>query len=164
MASSTDIRKPNVSAGTASRPGRTVPGQQASPVRLGPGVAEFKERRRRRRVQVDSPYTTVILRVLSHRSGPMEGHILDLSENGMAVEIDEKIAPGQPVTAEFRIAGLGRMREEEWPAFAVAAEVVRIDDLEDFPHGPYKTALKFVRVSTMAQAQIARFVAAQPDK
>jgi hypothetical protein len=88
--------------------------------------------------------------------------VVDLSETGLAVEVDERIGVGQPVTVEFSIAGLGRMRGEQWPTFAAAGEVVRIDNLDDFPQGPYRTAVRFVRIATMVQAQIARFVVMQP--
>jgi len=99
--------------------------------------------------------------VLSRADGPLEEHVLDISDTGMAVQVDSQISIGQPVTIEFSIAGLGQLRRETWPTIVAAAEVVRIDDLADFPHGPYRTALRFVRISTMAQAQIARFVANQ---
>jgi len=133
-----------------------------SPFRVMPaGVAEFKDRRRRRRVTLQPMYTRLNLRVLSRAGGPLEGHVLDISETGMSVQVDDQIPVGQPVTVEFTVAGLGRLRQEEWPSIAAAAEVVRIDDLADFPKGPYRTALRFVRISTMAQAQIARFVANQ---
>jgi c-di-GMP-binding flagellar brake protein YcgR len=125
-------------------------------------LAEFKDRRRRRRVAVQPMYTTASVRVLSRKGGPLEGHIVDLSETGMVVEVDERIGVGQPVTVEFAIAGLGRLRANQWPTFAVAGEVVRLDNLEDFPNGPYRTAVRFVRIATMAQAQIARFVVMQP--
>ena len=80
------------------------------------------------------------------------------------VEIDNLIPIGQAVTAEFSISGLGRAREDHWPTYAVAAEVVRIDNVPDFPMGPYRTALRFVRIPTMAQAQIARFIVTQPER
>ena len=107
-------------------------------------------------------YSSVVVRVLSRKTAPIEGHVINISENGIAVEIDSQIAVGQAVTLEFRIAGLGRVVTDQWSEFAVAAEVARIDDLDDFPQGPYRIALKFVRISTMAQAQIARYVATHP--
>jgi c-di-GMP-binding flagellar brake protein YcgR len=109
-------------------------------------------------------YTTASIRVLSRQGDPLDGHVLDLSETGMAVEIDEQIAIGQAVTIEFTVSGLGRPRADQWPTYAVAAEVIRIDDLEDFPMGPYRTALRFTRIPTMIQAQIARYVVMQPAK
>jgi c-di-GMP-binding flagellar brake protein YcgR len=134
-----------------------------SSVRLFAGaMEEFKERRRRRRVAVPAMYTFVNVRVLGRRGDPLEGHVLDISESGMAVQVDEQIGVGHPVTVEFSIAGLGRQRAEGWPTYAIAAEVVRIDDLADFPAGPYRTALRFVRIPTMVQAQIARYVVMQP--
>jgi c-di-GMP-binding flagellar brake protein YcgR len=128
-----------------------------------PAVSGLQERRRRRRAHVPPMYTSAIVRVLAQRSEPLEGHVLDLSETGMAVQVDSLIPVGQAVTVEFRVAGLGRITHDQWAEFAVAAVVVRQDDLEDFPNGPYRIALRFVRIGTMAQAQIARFVATNPD-
>jgi c-di-GMP-binding flagellar brake protein YcgR len=107
-------------------------------------------------------YTNLILRNLAQRTGPIEGYVVDLSESGMAIEADSLVPLGQVVTVEFQIAGVGSLRNENWPEFAAAAEVVRHDNLEDFPGGPYRMALRFVKMSTMAQAQIARYVATQP--
>ena len=122
-------------------------------------VATFQTRYRRRRANVEPMYSSVIVRVLSRKDAPMDGHVLNLSETGMAVLVDSKIPIGQPVTLEFRVAGLGRQGAEQWPEFTAAAEVVRIEDARDFPLGPYRIALKFVRISTMTQAQISRYVA-----
>jgi c-di-GMP-binding flagellar brake protein YcgR len=104
-------------------------------------------------------YTSATLRNLAQRTGPVEAYIVDLSENGMAVEADSLVPVGQVVTIEFQAAGLGTPRKENWPVFAAAAEVVRHDNVEDFPGGPYRMALRFVKVATMAQAHIARYVA-----
>jgi c-di-GMP-binding flagellar brake protein YcgR len=131
---------------------------------LTPGVREFKDRRQKRRVNVQPMYTFASIRVLAKQEGPLEGHVINLSETGMVVEVDNLIPIGQAVTAEFSICGLGRERENHWPTYAVAAEVVRIDDVTDFPMGPYRTALRFVRIPTMAQAQIARFIVTQPER
>ena len=126
-------------------------------------VTGLQERRRRRRAQVPPMYSLAVVRVLSQKGDPLEGHVVDLSETGMAVQVDSVIPVGQGVTVEFRVSGLGRIVREEWSEFAAAAVVVRHDDVDDFPCGPYKTALRFVRIGTMAQAQIARFVATHPD-
>ena len=109
-------------------------------------------------------YTTVSVRVLSKRDMPLEGHAINLSETGIVVEIDNMIPIGQAVTLELKVAGLGRLRDETWPTYAVAAEVVRIDDLAEFPQGPYRVAMRFVRIPTMTQAAIARFVATHESK
>jgi c-di-GMP-binding flagellar brake protein YcgR len=121
-----------------------------------------QEKRRRRRVSVPSMYTSATLRNLARRTGPVEAYVVDISENGMAIEADSLIPVGQAVTIEFQVAGLGPARRDAWPEFAAAAEVVRHDNVEDFPGGPYRMALRFVKISTMAQAQIARYVATQP--
>jgi c-di-GMP-binding flagellar brake protein YcgR len=133
-------------------------------ITLRPGINEFKDRRNKRRVAVQPMYSFASIRVLSLQDGPMEGHVVNLSETGMVVEVDHLIPIGQAVTAEFSITGLGRARADHWPTYAVAAEVVRIDDVTDFPMGPYRTALRFVRIPTMAQAQIARFIVTQPER
>jgi hypothetical protein len=146
------------------KPSRVMPEVADPRVQLHqPAVTGLQERRRRRRAHVPPMYTSAIVRVLSQRNEPLEGHVLDLSETGMAVQVDSLIPVGQAVTVEFRVAGLGRIANDQWTEFAVAAVVVRHDDLEDFPNGPYKIALRFARIGTMAQAQIARFVATNPD-
>jgi hypothetical protein len=107
-------------------------------------------------------YTTATLRVLSAKLAPLEGHVVDMSETGLSVEVDEKIKVGSAVTIEFTVAGLGRMRNTRWPTFAAAAEVVRHDNVDDFPQGPYRTALRFIRLPSIVQAQIARYIIAHP--
>lgn len=150
---------------------RLVTGRaQVTPSRVAPAadprvklqhatVTGLQERRRRRRVAVMPMYSTAVVRVLSQKGLLIEGHVLDICENGIAVELDSLVAIGQAVTVEFRVSGLGRVTEGEWSEFAAAGEVVRHENLEDFPGGPYKHAIRFARMSTMAQAQIARFVA-----
>jgi c-di-GMP-binding flagellar brake protein YcgR len=144
----------------AARPSRVAEPVTDPRVKVQPsGVTGLQERRRRRRAHVPPMYSSAIVRVLTQRGEPLEGHVLDLSETGMAVQLDSLIPVGQAVTIEFRVAGLGRLSDDQWTEFAAAAIVVRHDDLDDFPHGPFKIALRFVRIGTMAQAQIARFVA-----
>jgi hypothetical protein len=160
----------SLSIKTTTTTRRAVPGRMVAvtaidgmPAQLAAGaVAEFKDRRRRRRVAVQPMYTTVMVRALGSRGEPLEGHVVNLSETGMSVELDEMLSPGQPLGVEFTVAGLGLFRNEMWPVFALAAEVIRVDDLQDFPMGPYRIALRFERVPTMVQAQIARFVMNAP--
>lgn len=140
-------------------PSRVAPAADARVKLQHATVTGLQERRRRRRVAVLPMYSFARVRVLSQRGAEIEGHILDISENGLAVELDSRVAVGQAITVEFRVAGLGRIVEDEWMEIAAAGEVVRQDNLDDFPGGPYKIAIRFVRMSTMAQAQIARFVA-----
>jgi hypothetical protein len=140
---------------------RGAPGLRSGQT-LTPPIAGVAERRRRRRVAVQPMYTFALVRVLSRKAAPIEGYVVDLSETGMALETDALIPVGEAITVEFRIAGVGRLHNEEWPQFAIAAEVVRHDDVDDFPGGPYRTALRFGPLATMTQAQIARFIATQP--
>jgi len=128
-----------------------------------PAVVGLQERRRRRRARPASMYTSAIVRVISAKNSLLEGHVLDISETGVAVELDSLLSVGTPVTIEFRVSGLGKIRDDQWNEIVAAAEVVRKDTIEDFPQGPYRIALRFVRMSTIAQAQIARYVATHPD-
>lgn len=147
------------------RPSVTLP-PEAGQIGVATSTATYandaRERRRRRRLKLQPGYTSAVLRVLSEQSPPLEGHVLNLSETGMAIDIDRKLKPGSAVTVEFCVAGLGRMRGSSWPTFAVAAEVVRLDDVDDAPLGPYKTAVRFVRLPTIVQATIARFIVSAP--
>jgi c-di-GMP-binding flagellar brake protein YcgR len=134
---------------------------ETSPIHNGsekPAIAPQKDRRKYCRVSVQPMYTAVMLRVLNQRREPLEGHALDVSQSGISVEVDSPIAPGTAVTVEMTIAGMGQMRGRQWPTFAAAAEVVRDATQEDFPQGPYRVGLRFMRMSTIMRAQIARFV------
>jgi c-di-GMP-binding flagellar brake protein YcgR len=120
----------------------------------------LRDRRKKPRTAVPPMYSMVSVRVLNKRQKPLEGHALNVSESGLAIELDDPVPPGTPVTVEFSVSGLGRERAQSWPTFAATAEVVRNQDDEDFPQGPYQMGLRFVRITTMAQAQIARYIAA----
>lgn len=137
-------------------------GIQSPPQTEPAAITGLQERRRRRRAVVPPMYTEARLRMLSRRQNPIDGYVVNLSETGMLVEADALIPVGQPVTVQFRAAGLGKIEHGAWTEFAAAAEVVRHDDLDDFPGGPYRIALRFVQISTMMQAHIARFVATHP--
>ncbi|HVT80606.1 MAG TPA: PilZ domain-containing protein [Phycisphaerae bacterium] len=153
-------KTPRLATGRAQvTPSRVAPASDPRVKLQHATVTGLQERRRRRRVAVMPMYSSAVVRVLSQKGLLIEGHILDVSENGLAVELDSLIAVGQAVTVEFRISGLGRVVEGEWSEMAAAGEIVRQENLDDFPGGPYKHAIRFARMSTMAQAQIARFVA-----
>jgi c-di-GMP-binding flagellar brake protein YcgR len=139
------------------------PGNNARVVLHPHGVRGLQERRRRRRAKVPPMYTSAIVRMLAKRGEPLEGHVIDISETGISVEVDSLIPVSQAVTVEFRIAGLGRIAGDEWSEYAAAGIIVRHDNLDDFPSGPYRMAIKFARISTMSQAQIARFVATRAE-
>lgn len=122
-----------------------------------------RDRRRRTRVPLRPMYTCAVIRVLNERSEPCEGHILNISESGMAVEIDRDVEIGAAVTVEFSVAGLGRLFHEHWPTFATTAEITRCFQPQDFPNGPYTVGLRFIRVTTMTQAQITRYILSAPE-
>lgn len=119
----------------------------------------MRERRRRPRALVHPMYSSAVVRILNKKHKPIDGHVRNISETGLAVEMDDLVEEGSPVTVEFSVSGLGRERAQTWPTFAATAEVVRHQDVEDFPQGPYHTALRFVRISSITQAQIARYIA-----
>lgn len=129
--------------------------------RQGARVADA-DRRRQPRVAVEPMYTSVVVRVLSAQEPPLEGHVINLSESGLAIDLDKQLQPGQAVTVEFCISGLGVLHGKQWPCYAAAAEVLRHDDVDDFPGGPYRTALRFIRVPSIVRAQIARYIVAHP--
>ncbi len=142
-----------------SRPvGITAPATTQTPA--APGA--LLDRRRRRRAQVPPMYTEAIIRVLSRREEPIEAHVRNVSETGIALEADALVPVGHPVAIEFQVAGMGKMDRMGWAEFTIAGEVVRLDDVDDFPGGPYRIAVRFVQISTMMQANIARFVATHP--
>ena len=82
-----------------------------------PGI---RDRRRKPRITLQPMYTRVTVRVLNEKSDPIDGHVLDLSEIGLAVEIDKLVPMGSPITIEFAVSGLGRLRGADWPTFAAA--------------------------------------------
>lgn len=128
------------------------PNKQAS-------APQLDDRRRSQRVPTLPAYTAVAVRVLTQRQEPMEGHVLNVSETGLAVELDDQLLPGSAVTVEFCVSGLGDPNGEEWPTHRATAEVVRNGDVEDFPAGPYQAALNFIHIGPAERANIASFVA-----
>jgi c-di-GMP-binding flagellar brake protein YcgR len=107
-------------------------------------------------------YTEVKIRPLGKRMEPLAGHALNVSETGIAVELDQRLPIGEAVALTFTIAGMGRLHRDAWPTYTVAAEVVRQAEEEDFPAGPYRLGLRFDRMPTIIQAQIARYVMNAP--
>ncbi len=135
--------------------------QKSKPLFKAP---QIDDRRRSQRAPTLPAYTAVAVRVLTQRQEPVEGHVLNVSETGLAVELDERLMPGAAVTVEFCVSGMGDPDGQEWPTHRATAEVVRNDDVEDFPGGPYPTALNFVHIGPAERANIATFVAAGAGK
>ena len=147
---------------TVASVGRIPPASASRQIAVPIKVTAPEERRGRRRVAVMPMYSPITVRLISRRQEPLEGHVLDVSETGLAIEMDCLIPIGQPVAIEFRIAGLGRLRADQWTEFTAVAEIVRHENVDEFPGGPYKMGLRYVQMPTMAQAQIARFLATHP--
>jgi c-di-GMP-binding flagellar brake protein YcgR len=133
----------------------------ASLPKLPPQSAGIRDRRRKPRIALQPMYTKVVVRALNEKSDPIDGHALDLSEIGLAIELDRLVPIGSPITIEFSVSGLGRLRGSDWPTFAAAGEVVRHANVEDFPQGPYLTGVRFVRIPSIVQGQIARYISAR---
>jgi len=128
----------------------------AKPVQMG-----IRERRRKPRISLQPMYTKVAVRVLNEKSDAIDGHAIDMSEIGMAVELDRLVPIGSSITIEFSVSGLGRLRGTQWPTFVAAGEVVRHANIEDFPGGPYLTGVRFFRIPSIVQGQIARYISAR---
>src|SRR5438552_2936603 len=65
----------------------------AGRVNVQPGAVRLpqtgiRERRRKPRITLQPMYTRVLVRALNEKSDPVEGHVVDLSEVGLAVELD----------------------------------------------------------------------------
>ncbi len=65
----------------------------------------------------------------------MHGHIYDISEQGVRIELDEALSPGDAIDLQMSLPGGAT-------SLAATADVVWIHDDQDDP-GPRRMALKF---------------------
>jgi hypothetical protein len=65
----------------------------------------------------------------------LEGHAYDISANGVRIELDEPLAPGERVAMNIRLPG-------DLSDVAASGEVVWVHDSHDDP-GPRRMALRF---------------------
>jgi len=97
--------------------------------------------REHERIRVQPMYTSVIAKALGeHPDLEMLGHIYDVSEGGVRIELDEPLAPGQTVSLQLEFPGTAA-------AVKVSANVVWVHDEQDDP-GPRRMALRFTEFTS----------------
>ena len=97
--------------------------------------------REHERIRVQPMYTSVIAKAFGeHPDLEMLGHIYDVSEGGVRIELDEPLAPGQTVSLQLEFPGTAA-------AVKVSANVVWVHDEQDDP-GPRRMALRFTEFTS----------------
>ena len=93
-------------------------------------------RRESERIRVQPMYSTVTA-CTGAPDNPVRllGHIYDISESGVRIELDNALDPGQIVSLQLDLPGANAVVE-------AAASVVWVHDEQDDP-GPRRMALKF---------------------
>ena len=92
-------------------------------------------RRSCRRLRVQPMYTSVTARRGEGDQPELHGHIYDISEHGLRIELDEALVPGERVALELGLPGA--------PApVGASACVIWVNDAQDDP-GPRRMALCF---------------------
>jgi hypothetical protein len=90
-------------------------------------------RRSCRRLRVPPMYTSVTAR--GPAGSDLHGHVYDISEHGLRIELDQALAPGERVALTLDLPG------EPEPVSA-SASVIWVNDAQDDP-GPRRMALRF---------------------
>ena len=100
-----------------------------------------KIRRKHERIRVQPMYTSVIAKCPGQDDDlEMLGHIYDVSEGGVRIELDEAIEPGRTVTLHLEFPGTAA-------AIKASASVVWVHDDQDDP-GPRRMALRFTEFTS----------------
>ncbi len=99
-----------------------------------PGKQQTVREVQRIRVQ---PMYTAVTACTGTTDNPLRlhGHVYDISESGVRIELDDALEPGQIVTLQLDLPGAAA-------AVEAAASVVWVHDEQDDP-GPRRMALKF---------------------
>ncbi len=99
-----------------------------------PGKQQTRREFDRIRVQ---PMYTAVTACTGAQDNPLrlQGHVYDISESGVRIELDDALEPGQIVTLQLDLPGAAA-------AVEAAASVVWVHDDQDDP-GPRRMALKF---------------------
>ena len=92
-------------------------------------------RREFQRIRVQPMYTAVTACAGAQDNARLMGHVYDISESGVRIELDNAIDPGELVTLQLDLPGIDA-------AVQAAASVVWVHDDQDDP-GPRRMALKF---------------------
>ncbi len=102
-------------------------------------ASDQPNRRAHRRFRVLPMYATVMARRLTetgtHR---LHGHVYDVSEGGVRIELDEPLELGESIAVRLGLPGAPWEHGGE-----ASASVVWVNDAEDDP-GPRRMALRFV--------------------
>ncbi len=95
-----------------------------------------QELRAHERVRVMPMYSSVTAR-RDDGAGALQGHVYDICEDGVRIELDEPLAPGDSVALHLDLPGTPT-------SLVAAASVVWVHDQLDDP-GPRRMALRFTR-------------------
>ena len=136
---------------------RTLPVPMPMPATAAP-VKRFEERRRTLRRAVMPMYSHAVVRAGMSRSLAIEGYVLNLSETGVALEIDTLVDVGTEVTLELQVSCLGKIVDGEWAHATAEARLLRQDELHDFPGGPYRVGLRFTSLPAELKEAIGRYL------
>lgn len=102
------------------------------------GTTSAINQRRYERFALEPMYTEVIVqRVCDNKMQKLSGHLYDISEVGARIELDEPLAPGEPIGLQINLPG----NDETVHASGV---VIWCHDGEDDP-GPRRMAVRFTR-------------------
>ena len=99
-------------------------------------------RRSCRRLRVPPMYTSVTARREADGGAELHGHVYDISEHGLRIELDQPLEPGERVALLLDLPGALA------PVNASAC-VVWVNDANDDP-GPRRMALRFTRFTRRA--------------
>lgn len=100
--------------------------------------AQGSELRKHPRLSLPPMYTLVRVRPTGQASYKWTGHIYDISESGMRIELDNDVADGTVVDLRAMLPGVGHTTIR-----ATARVVRRHDDVED--RGPVRMGVTFER-------------------
>ncbi len=102
-------------------------------------ASDQPNRRMHRRFRMLPMYATVMARRLAETgTHGLHGHVYDVSEGGVRIELDEPLEPGESITVRLNLPGAPVEHCVE-----ASASVVWVNDAEDDP-GPRRMALRFV--------------------
>ena len=112
------------------------------------------DRRQHARHALQAMYTSVeAIRSVQADGESLLGHIYDVSEGGVRIELDDPLPPGEPLQVKLRLPG-------ETRGVAAHADVVWVNPEDDDP-GPRRMALRFTDfISDDDRDRLRRFLAA----
>jgi len=117
-------------------------------------MSETQDRRRaHRRLRMPPMYTSVMAcreQPATPQPSELTGHVYDISEAGVRIELDEPLAPGELVHLQLMLPGANG-------GVTASASVVWVHDSLDDP-GPRRMALVFTRIETADQARLRAFL------